>query len=331
MASLHRPSPNGSAAADSHALCDVLSWEEGDSDGASAALLALGGPLSGRLSGTGAHAAALESPRIGASDSASPLFGQPLPLVAPAADAVPQSPRALPRDSSGITPRRHGSMVSPSPLAISESSIGEGGDGSPYGVSARLAAAGAHAPPAPAGPPRAAHYAVRCGTEALVRVQLRQPGPCVAAGGTVAGTLDFWESHGAEAPALLPPKAPLPLRCVAVAISLDTEERVEVARAVAGRRRGGSASAGHALRRVRDECAEVTADTLCTSFAFSVPADAPPSFTAGPITHAWCLAFEFTLAPRTPGGAADTLRWSLPLTIGAPTHRDARDAAAATL
>jgi hypothetical protein len=82
---------------------------------------------------------------------------------------------------------------------------------------------------------------------------------------------------------------------------------------------------------VRDEAAEATADTLCTSFAFSVPADAPPSFDAGAVSHAWALAFEFALAPATPGGPPQTLRWSLPVTIGAPVHRGARDAAAATL
>jgi hypothetical protein len=350
-------------------FCEVLSWEDGDPAG-----VAFGGASSG--AGGGAHGAGggacPESPRIGASDSVSPLFGTPaasssasqLPShsLSDVQPPTPQSPGVHARDTPGVTPRRAASFAS-SPLAMSDGGAsgfgresagapgsagggggGGGGGGAPGGI--------AHPPPTPSGPPppRAAHYAVRCGDTPLVRVQLRRPGPSCAAGGTLAGTLDFWASHGeggdragGGAPAEEASGAPkaAPLRCVAVAISLDTEERVASSRAVAPRRAAAAPQplpaaaaaapvpAGHTLRRVRDEAAEVTADVLCTSFAFSVPADAPPSFTAGPITHAWSLTFEFSLAPATPGAPPQMLRWSLPVTIGAPAHRSARDAAAA--
>ncbi len=171
---------------------------------------------------------------------------------------------------------------------------------------------------------------MRVGDAPLVRVQLRRPGPAVAAGGVLCGTMDFWGSHGAPSGGTAPR-----VRCLAVAISLDTEERVAAARAAS--KNGGSAApgaaaaAGHTLRRVRDEAAEATADTLCTSFCFSLPTDAPPSFVAGPVSHAWCLVFDFSLAPAAPGAAPSTLRWSVPVAVGAPVHRAARDAAAATL
>jgi hypothetical protein len=189
---------------------------------------------------------------------------------------------------------------------------------------ASAAAAAARAAQQPA---RAAAYQVRVGTAPLVRVALRRPGPGVAAGSTLSGTLDFAAAHG---------DATSSLRCMAVAISLDTEERLLSAAEAAAEAASGSEAAtaaspggGRTLCVVRDECAEAVADTLQSSFSFSLPRDAPPSFAAGPVRHAWRLAFEFALAPAAPGAKPDTLRWSLPVTVTAPAHRPQRDAAAA--
>jgi len=129
----------------------------------------------------------------------------------------------------------------------------------------------------------------------------------VGAGGELAGTLEF--QAGAGAP-----------RCVHVAVSLDTEERVAPGASTGAR----AAPTGHALRRVRDETAEATADTALTSFAFSLPPDAPPSFEAGPLAHAWLLSFEFSLA-TAPGGALELLRWELPVRVGPPAWRPFRE------
>jgi len=232
---------------------------------------------------------------IGASDEASPLFGVPgkarerTPLEG--AGAAPQTPRSP-------TLRRASASAAPSPLAMA----GEGSAG------------GRHAAAA-SGSPRLCSYAVNAGDTPLLRIHLVPPGPLVQAGGTLAGCVDFEVGppglRGGPAPQDAPPH---PLRVTALSVSLETEERVDAARC-AGRRGGED---GRALRRMREEMWEATGDTARTSFAFTLPRDAPCSFAATATSLAWLLQFEFTVD----GPAEQTLKWTLPVTL-LPPGRDA--------
>ena len=105
---------------------------------------------------------------------------------------------------------------------------------------------------------------------------------------------------------------------------LETEEVVEQPwrRAVPG---GGSG----AIRRVHDEHLELTPDTAVTSFAFTVPPDAPPSFQTPLLQLRWLLRFQFTAAAPPAGAASgadwspragrlEQLTWALPVTVQPP-------------
>jgi hypothetical protein len=98
-----------------------------------------------------------------------------------------------------------------------------------------------------------------------------------------------------------------PLRCMQVTVSLETEEAVEAA----WRGKGGGG-----LRRVLEEQCEVTADTACTHFLFSLPRDATPTFQTPLVSLKWLLRFAFT-ALRD-GGGTEQLSWTLPLAVVPP-------------
>lgn len=105
-----------------------------------------------------------------------------------------------------------------------------------------------------------------------------------------------------------------------VLILLETEEVVEQPwrRQVKG---GGSG----AIRRVFDEHLELTADTGCTHFVFSLPPDASASFATPLLQLRWVLRFQFTAATSVGGrdwaplqGPLETLSWALPVTVQPP-------------
>jgi hypothetical protein len=96
---------------------------------------------------------------------------------------------------------------------------------------------------------------------------------------------------------------------------------------------GGGAnggSSGSAIRRVYDEHAEVTADTACTHFLFTIPPDASASFQTPLLQLRWLLRFQFTASLPTAGaapaggdwsplqGRVEQLTWALPVTVLSP-------------
>lgn len=116
-------------------------------------------------------------------------------------------------------------------------------------------------------------------------------------------------------------------------ILLETEEVVE-----APWRRQVQSSGTGAIRRVYDEHLEVTADTSCTHFLFTIPPDAAASFQTPLVQLRWLLRFQFTasMAPVPAGAAAgavggaareewsplqgrlEQLTWALPVVVLAP-------------
>ncbi|EFN58536.1 hypothetical protein CHLNCDRAFT_140640 [Chlorella variabilis] len=204
-------------------------------------------------------------------------------------------------------------------------------------------------------------YALRIGDQPLVRVSLHPPlEGSLQPGSTLAGTLDFSPQPPPQPPAAAAPAAdgeagaapPAPAAaavaggpspcCIQVLILLETEEIVEAP----WRRQVQGGGAG-AIRRVYDEQLEVTADTSCTHFLFTIPPDAAASFQTPLVQLRWLLRFQFTaIMPPPRGGAAaaapgaaapaeppppaspdwsplqgrlEQLTWALPVTVLPPT------------
>lgn len=92
---------------------------------------------------------------------------------------------------------------------------------------------------------------------------------------------------------------------------------------------GQVAGGGSVIRRVHDEHLELTGDTGCTHFLFTIPPDAPPSFQTPLMQLRWLLRFQFTAAlPPSGKGVADwsplqgkleQLTWALPVTVLPPS------------
>lgn len=136
-------------------------------------------------------------------------------------------------------------------------------------------------------------------------------------GATLAGTLEF---PGAAGGAAADGGPPLP-RCMQVLILLETEESVE------GRWRPSAKGAGAAMRRVYGEQLDLTGDTSCSHFVFTLPPDAPASFQTPLLGLRWVLRFQFVASTARLGdrpdaspmqGALDTLGWTMPLAVVAP-------------
>ncbi|KAL4857998.1 Suppressor of tumorigenicity 14 [Chlorella vulgaris] len=167
-------------------------------------------------------------------------------------------------------------------------------------------------------------YALRMGDQPLVRVSLHPPlEGSLQPGSTLAGTLDFTQlpaaapagGDGGEggAAAAAGEGRPSPC-CVQVLILLETEEVVE-----APWRRQVQSSGTGAIRRVYDEHLEVTADTSCTHFLFTIPPDAAASFQTPLVQLRWLLRFQFT-ASMAPAGSAAAVVGGLEFTTSA-SHR----------
>lgn len=93
--------------------------------------------------------------------------------------------------------------------------------------------------------------------------------------------------------------------------------------------RGQVAGGGGVIRRVHEEHLELTGDTGCTHFLFTIPPDAPPSFQTPLMQLRWLLRFQFTAALPPSGKAAvdwsplqgklEQLTWALPVTVLPPS------------
>ncbi|KAG2429368.1 hypothetical protein HXX76_011133 [Chlamydomonas incerta] len=190
-------------------------------------------------------------------------------------------------------------------------------------------------------------YALNVGEQPLLRL-LMQPGA------TFGGVLDF------RPPASLQPQASAslgaagssqpgggasfsgaaaaaaavarpPVACHDVVVLLESEEVVSAECRPQGKRDGSGIPGGtpYVIRRLHAEAHELTADTALTSFTFSLPATATPSFRTPMVALRWVLRFELTVGPRinfaaldkrlkSPRPAFEQLVWSLPLVVRPP-------------
>ncbi len=166
-------------------------------------------------------------------------------------------------------------------------------------------------------------FALRIGDAPLVRVSVHPPlmGP-LQPGTTVTGTLEFptpsTRTTAADGGSLL--------RCMQVSVMLETEESVESMWKPAGKGAtilssgggGGGNSTGGSLRKLLEEQIEVTADTSCTNFVFSLPRDATPTFQTPLVSLRWLLRFHFLAMRQEKGAKMEQLSWTLPLIVLPP-------------
>ena len=151
-------------------------------------------------------------------------------------------------------------------------------------------------------------YALRLSDYPLARITIHPPqSGQLDPGGTFYGTLEFDNSENG-------------IRCIQVSILLELDEIISEKWRVSRGRQGSDG----ALCRVIDEFEEATVNTACTSFVFSLPNDAVPTFHTDLISISWALKFHFVALvtgsnnlskrPRT-----ERLTWTMPLTIFPPS------------
>eukprot|EP00899_Mesostigma_viride_P026351 jgi/Mesvir1/6900/Mv09060-RA.1 len=191
-------------------------------------------------------------------------------------------------------------------------------------------------------------YNVSIRDQPLLRFALQSPSGVYHLGDSVAGTLDFSQSHAAGAR----------YRCLQVLSTLEMEEVLarEVLHparraALAAAPPGGSSSSlsGSSFRKVQDEWMEYTCDTLHTHFIFTLPSDAPSTFATPFVSVRWLLRFEFVAvvvggsesavgakgggapppstveAARRAGAQIEHVMWAVPLHVSVPQKKGARD------
>ncbi len=87
--------------------------------------------------------------------------------------------------------------------------------------------------------------------------------------------------------------------------------------------------APYVIRRLHAEHHDITCDSSLTSFMFSLPTTATPSFRTPMVSLRWVLRFELTVGPRVNFAQIDKrvrsirpqleqLVWSLPLNLRSP-------------
>lgn len=94
---------------------------------------------------------------------------------------------------------------------------------------------------------------------------------------------------------------------------------------------GSSQPQPYIIRKLHAEQHEMTSDVSVTSFQFTLPSSATPSFRTPVVALRWVLRFEFTVGPPLNWSAPDRARagqgkavmsqlmWSLPLVVRPPT------------
>jgi len=175
-------------------------------------------------------------------------------------------------------------------------------------------------------------FALRIGDAPLCRVAIHPPllGP-LQPGATVACTLEFptnasYSTFGDDTNGKDAPHAAISsLRCMQVSVTLETEESVDLVWRPVGKggakvssassSRGGG---GDGLRKLLEEQTEVTADTTCTYFVFSLPRDATPTFRTPLVALRWVLRFQFMAMRQEEGAKMEQLSWTLPLVVLPP-------------
>ena len=115
-----------------------------------------------------------------------------------------------------------------------------------------------------------------------------------------------------------------------VLVTLETEE-VIAPKHTAAASAASAAEVHGTIRKVHDECAEVTAHLAESHFLFSVPPDAEVSFSTPLVAVRWLLRLELvvlpTLAlagdstppqPPSPASSPQRMHWVMPLIVRPP-------------
>jgi hypothetical protein len=173
-------------------------------------------------------------------------------------------------------------------------------------------------------------FSLRIGDAPLCRVSVHPPlmGP-LQPGATVACTLEFiTNAHGSKSSDGVTSKNALiaasnTLRCMQVSVALETEEVVDFVWRPVGKGANASSTTsrgtgGDGLRKLLEEQIEVTAETSCTNFVFSLPRDATPTFQTPLVALRWVLRFHFMAMRQGIGGQLEQLSWTLPLVVLPP-------------
>ncbi|GLI59838.1 hypothetical protein VaNZ11_001826 [Volvox africanus] len=168
-------------------------------------------------------------------------------------------------------------------------------------------------------------YMLNMGDQPLLRVLLHAPLEVpLQPGATFGGVMDFRQpiaiSMGQHT-------VKPPMICYGVAILLETEEVISPECRPQNKREGGGVST--VIRRLHAEHHELACDSALTSFMFSLPATATPSFRTPMVSLRWVLRFELHVGPRISFSAVDKraspmrpqleqLIWALPLSVRPP-------------
>ncbi|KAG2437525.1 hypothetical protein HYH02_011168 [Chlamydomonas schloesseri] len=256
----------------------------------------------------------------------------------------------------------NGSTVS-DPAQGSGSGTGQGGggggasNGGASGVQRQLSSGTAGLGPYARQPSRRGSlfgkvYALNVGDQPLLRLLMQAPLEVpLQPGATFGGVLDFrppaslqpqpsaglgpassFSSAGGGGPgAAAAAAARPPVACHDVVVLLESEEVVAAECRPQGKRDGSGIPGGtpYVIRRLHAEAHELTPDTALTSFTFSLPATATPSFRTPMVSLRWVLRFELTVGPRinfaaldkrlkSPRPTFEQLVWSLPLVVRPP-------------
>ncbi|GIL53025.1 hypothetical protein Vafri_8728 [Volvox africanus] len=168
-------------------------------------------------------------------------------------------------------------------------------------------------------------YMLNMGDQPLLRVLLHAPLEVpLQPGATFGGVLDFRQPLAISMGQL---STKPPMICYGVAILLETEEVIPPECRPQSKRDGGGVST--VIRRLHAEHHELACDSALTSFMFSLPATATPSFRTPMVSLRWVLRFELHVGPRISFSTVDKraspmrpqleqLIWALPLSVRPP-------------
>ncbi|KAG2486186.1 hypothetical protein HYH03_015148 [Edaphochlamys debaryana] len=173
-------------------------------------------------------------------------------------------------------------------------------------------------------------YALNVGEAPLLRLLLQAPLEVpLQPGATFGGVLDFRPPASPGSGPVVRPPSGTGVCCHEVVVLLESEECVAPECRPGPQPKGPGAGSPYVIRRLHAEAHELAADMALTSFTFSLPATATPSFRTPMVSLRWVLRFELTVGPRiafaaldkrarSPRPALEQLVWSLPLVVRPP-------------
>ncbi|GIL82696.1 hypothetical protein Vretimale_8269 [Volvox reticuliferus] len=168
-------------------------------------------------------------------------------------------------------------------------------------------------------------YMLNMGDKPLLRLLLHAPLEVpLQPGATFGGVLDYRQPLAISMGQL---STEPQMTCYGVSILMETEEVISPECRPQNKRDGGGVST--VIRRLHAEHHELACDSALTSFMFSLPVTATPSFRTPMVSLRWVLRFELTVGPRIAFSTVDKranpmrpqleqLIWVLPLCLRPP-------------